>query len=61
MADPEEPTEGSVVWRTPLATGAFPQQRGGHTAVLYGHRMVVFGGHMHRGEGVFVYYVRLYI
>lgn len=55
MADDEEGVEGTVVWRTPLATGTFPCQRGGHTAVLCGHRLVVFGGHFHKGEGKFEY------
>ena len=54
MADAEG-VEGTVVWRTPLATGTFPSQRGGHSAVLCGHRMVVFGGHFHKGNGKFEY------
>jgi len=48
-------SDGVVLWRTPLATGTFPSARGGHTAVLYGHQIIIFGGHYHKGAGKFQY------
>jgi len=51
----DEEGGGTVIFRTPLASGKFPSARGGHSTVLFEQRLVVFGGHYHKGDGVFVY------
>ena len=46
---------GTVIFRTPLASGKFPSARGGHSTVVFEGKLIVFGGHYHKGDGVFVY------
>lgn len=56
------PNEGPVMeenvltWRMPLTEGKRPSARGGHTAVLVHHDLIVFGGHSYMGSGKFMYF-----
>ena len=37
--------ENPLVWSKPEMNGTAPCSRGGHTAVLSGKQLVIFGGH----------------
>lgn len=42
------------VWSTPITSGKMPCARGGHTAILFGTNMFVFGGHYYSGDGTLI-------
>ena len=49
----DTPPPPDVSWSVPIVTGDVPSARGGHTATAYrGKRLIVFGGHCVRGEGL---------
>ena len=41
---------GPLVWSKPAINGAGASARGGHSAVLYGNELIVFGGQFYAGE-----------
>ncbi|KAE8915635.1 hypothetical protein PF005_g6250 [Phytophthora fragariae] len=45
----------SLQWSTPALEGKPPSARGGHSAVLAGTHLLIFGGHYFGSEGGFVY------
>ncbi|OQR84778.1 hypothetical protein ACHHYP_12827 [Achlya hypogyna] len=46
---------GRLTWSTPPMDGFPPSPRGGHTMLLAGQQLVLFGGHYFGGESGFVY------
>ncbi|KAF0691290.1 Aste57867_17468 [Aphanomyces stellatus] len=52
---------GVVTWSMPGMDGLPPSARGGHSTLLAGQRLVIFGGHYFGGEGFFVYLNDTYV
>ncbi|KAH9115399.1 hypothetical protein LEN26_010864 [Aphanomyces euteiches] len=48
-------TDQVFTWSAPSMDGLPPSARGGHTMLLAGQRLVLFGGHYFGGDGAFVY------
>ena len=44
--------ETALCWGRPVIEGSGPCARGGHTAVLAGTYLVIFGGHYYGGSGI---------
>lgn len=52
---PSAASQVDVTWSTPAIDGDPPSARGGHSAVLAGEMLFVFGGHYFGSQGKFVY------